>query len=117
MKNHDKYPFTPNALMNPFVWSLFAQIRGLWPEGTERDLVLLDDAGQWLSRTGYADYSGYYISIRLTPIWADLPAAKILLEKIKQGFKEVFPGKSSWVELVGEGVVVYVEDSVCNIGD
>jgi hypothetical protein len=71
MKN--KQPFTPRNLINSRYLEVMTSVADLFKDPIVRDRIVLEDLGSWLEQSGWTDKSGFYMTIRLAPLYKHLP--------------------------------------------
>ena len=71
MKN--KQPFTPRDLINSHCLEVMTSVADLFKDPIVRDRIVLEDLGSWLEQSGWTDKSGFYMTIRLAPLYKHLP--------------------------------------------
>jgi hypothetical protein len=71
MKN--KQPFTPRDLINSRYLEVMTSVADLFKDPIVRDRIVLEDLGSWLEQSSWTDKSGFYMTIRLAPLYKHLP--------------------------------------------
>ena len=68
-----KQPFTPRDLINSRCLEVMTSVADLFKDPIVRDRIVLEDLGSWLEQSGWTDKSGFYMTIRLAPLYKHLP--------------------------------------------
>jgi hypothetical protein len=68
-----KQPFTPRDLINSRYLEVMTSVADLFKDPIVRDRIVLEDLGSWLEQSAWTDKSGFYMTIRLAPLYKHLP--------------------------------------------
>lgn len=80
--------------------ALAEKVAALWdkhvaPEANymDRDNVILVDVGHWLHQKAWTDDTGFFMKLRLHPLYNHQPRVQESARKVVQGFIDMFPGE------------------------
>ena len=114
-------PFTVKELVRNHNFDLLSKINKIWNADVGNRImnrsdggfvtgesVILEDFGSWLSQEAWEDRSGYYIKIRMTPLFAHSSIVQGRARAVVDSFIELFP----------EGNVEFAENlEILDVGD
>lgn len=126
------YSIKPSDLLKTSNRNLAGKVAALWDKhvATEadymvRDNVILEDFGHWLKQTAWTDETGFFIKLRLHPMYKHQERVQESGRNVVQGFIDLFLGEK---EVFKEGhlaledgtedtVTVVVRSGINSIGD
>ena len=111
--------------------SLAGKVAALWDQHVAveadymvRDNVILEDLGHWVKQNAWTDDTGFFMKLRLHPMYKHQERVQESGRKVVQGFLDLFPGRkhvyySNPKALDGteETLTVVVETDSFSIGD
>jgi len=92
-------PFTIRDVTRAHCVDLINKINKIWDDhvGTEyleRDNVILESVGGWLSQESWEDRTGYHIKIRMHPLYCHASKVQGRARSVINAFVDLFPGCS-----------------------
>ena len=111
--------------------NLAGKVSALWDKHVareedymNRDLVILEDLGHWLKQNSWTDDTGFFLKLRLHPLYKHQDHVQGKGRQVVQGFLDLFPGRknvyySNPAALDGteETLTVVVQTDTHSIGD
>lgn len=95
-------PFTNADQLKSTTRALTAKIADIWTEHVApeknydwRDNVILVDMGHWFEQGAYVDRTGYFLTIRLHPLYKDLPRVQESARAVLSSFLNLFPERTA----------------------
>lgn len=124
-------PFTNSDQLKSTVRALTAKVADLWTQHVaperdydKRDNVILVNMGHWLEQSSYVDRTGYFITIRLHPLYNHLPRVQESARAVLGSFLALFPGHTAAhyegrenLEGGTGNITLVVETGMFSIGD
>ena len=131
MINGQFHSIKPSDLLKTSNRNLAGKVASLWDKHVaveadymERDNVILEDFGHWLKQSAWTDDTGFFMKLRLHPLYKHRERTQESARKVVQGFLDLFPGRkhvyySNPATLDGteETLTVVVETGSHLIGD
>lgn len=111
--------------------SLVGKVSALWDQHVareedymNRDLVILEDLGDWFKQNSWTDDTGFFLKLRLNPSYKHQQRVQESGRKVVQGFLDLFPGRKNVyysnpnaLDGTEETLTVVVETNTHSIGD
>ena len=119
-----KHPFTPRELLNSHNLDVMSRVAALFESPIARDRIILEGLGTWLEQGAWTDTTGFYMTIRMHPLYKHLQDTQEAGRTVTRGFLAAFPGRTAEPRFEGqegyaegEPVTVFVTTSTHSIGD
>ena len=122
-----KQPFTPRDLINSRCLEVMTSVADLFKDPVVRDRIVLEDLGSWLEQSAWTDTTGFYMTIRLAPLYKHLPDTQAAGRQLALDFLTALSGMrvldaaqvTGQADLLngGEPVTFFSKTATYSIGD